>query len=649
MFMSTFNAVHLNKNKSLLKVLIFGIADPEEIYGAVEIINLLGLPCEVIQNVDELDDTKNAPVIIVPRSAKMSVEEEEILFNSKFPIISVGYIPHQKICNEIGIVFKEEKMVQPPSFCGIVEKANGTKAPFYFSFKVIRIENNSMQIFGKINSERKEYPGIVIRNTDERIKTFILLNLLQSVTYLFCGAEESSSLPREFFDEYGRINDTKIKDLRKEFMEIPIIEVYQEILFEILQYISRKYNMVIVQKWFHPFNHKITLCLTHDVCGIWHKSFIFVIKNFMKKLDLKEAVMRSIMVFLYWVSVIVFKMHLSEKIDIFRLMPEVITDKFVHYNPRFNFDIFDQIEKESEANHSTYFFQTGLSRRIFDGLNGSIEVDYTLDSNFMRRLIYNLKSKGYEIGLHGSVVSYNDAKQMQSEKLALVSVCRNKHVGMRQHRALIKIPETWRFHAREGFLYDSTYGYPHEIGFRAGTGFPFYPWDLEKKEKIPILEIPIIIGDSELFSKQKPFQTVKRILNMTKNYNSVLTLIWHQHTHREKDKHLIESYREILKYAMEYDTWYTNAKELAEWWNLRSQVIFKDFEVDETEIKFSLYSPRNYDGFSIRIHLPFGASSCKLLANDQIRNNDQVQITKDSILFSFDILKGINNVKVMTK
>jgi len=633
----------------LLKILVFSRADPEEIYGAIEIVDRLGLPFDVIQNLNEINDTKNTPVIIVPRSAKISAEEEEILFSSKLPTISIGYIPRKKIRDEIGLVFKEEKIVQPPSFCGIIEKANGIKAPFYFCFQVIGIENNSMQIFGKIRSEGKEYPGIVIRNTDESTKIFILSGLLKSVAYLFCGAEESSNLPPEFFDEYGRINDAKIEDIRREFMEIPVIEVYQEILFEILQHISRKHNMVIVQKWFHPSNHKMTLCLTHDVCGIWPQSFVFVIKSFVKKLDAKEALMRFIMVFLFWMSVIVFKMHLSEKIDITRLMPQAISDEIVHYNPRFNFGVFDQIEKEFEANHSTYFFQAGLSREVFDGPNGSIEVDYTLDSDFMRRLIRNLESKGYEISLHGSISSYDDTQQMQTEKLALVSVSRDRNVGIRQHRALMRLPETWRIQAKERFLYDSTYGYLHRIGFRAGTGFPFHPWDLEKKERIPILEIPVIIADSYFFPGQKPFQTIKRILNMAKKYNGVLTLLWHQHTHRETEKYLIDSYRETLKYALRHNPWYTNARELAEWWDLRSQVLFEDLETDETMARFSLYSPRNYDGFSIRVSFPFKVSTCKILVNDQTPTSIEAERNEDfSRCFTFRILEGINKVSIMT-
>ena len=65
------------------------------------------------------------------------------------------------------------------------------KAPFYYSFSIVRIADKSLEVIGKIESQNKEFPGIFIKKSVEGLRVFILPSLPRSVTYLFSGAEES--------------------------------------------------------------------------------------------------------------------------------------------------------------------------------------------------------------------------------------------------------------------------------------------------------------------------------------------------------------------------------------------------------------------------------------------------------------------------
>jgi len=638
----------------LLKILVFSKADDEEVYGTIELMNRSGLPYELISDLSRLGRENEHHVIVIPESARITVEEERALFNSNLSILSVGYVPRQNICEEIGFKLVGRKIVQPPFSYSIIRMVDGSEAPFYYDFSIIEIVDNSLELTGKIYTNGEEYPGTIIRSPNENIKVFMFANLLRSVTYLFSGAEEPRLKSREFFDEYGRINARKIRGIRKKFFKMPIIEIYQEILFKIFKDICKRNNVLIVQKWFHPFNHKVSVCLTHDVDIVAYMPFRFVMESFIDKKKIKEGALRFFLALIYHASTFFFKAHLSERRDTYNLLPKQIVESFLPYNPYWNFILFDRIEKEFKADSSTYFFQTGLSRKDFEGLFNIVEIDYTVDSLFISRIMRKLRQKGYEIGLHGSISSYKDIKHMQAEKLKIANIIGTQRIGTRQHRLLMNVPGTWRLQSEVGFIYGATYGYAHDVGFRAGTGFPFNPWDVERKMKLPILEIPLIIHDGTFFQEQflnysadKALEVCRRFFDVIGKYNGVITLLWHPHVNRENQGYWIDTYREVLKYASQYNPWYTNAMGLAEWWNLRNKVEFRELEVNETSAKFSLHSPANYKGFSMKMLSPYKISDCKVFVNGQSLEGSQVEKYKDSVLFSFNMSKGVNEIEII--
>jgi len=632
---------------------VYSKADPEDVYGAVQLMNRLGLPYGLIRDLSKLNRKEKSSVLVIPESARINVEEERVLLNSNLSIMSIGYIPRQSICEDMGFKLVGSRKVQLPFSYGTIRMLDGLEVPFYYDFSIIEIVDNSFKLIGKIYLKSEEYPGIMVRSFNRNKKVFILANLLRSVTYLFSGAEESQLKSREFFDEYERIDDRIIRRLRKEFFKMPIVEIYQEILIKLFMDICSGNNTPIVQKWFHPFNHKIALCLTHDIDIVSYMPLLLALKSFYVKKNIKEGIIRLFLAFVHYGSTFIFRMHLSERRDTYSLLPQQIVQSLLPYNPYWNFDEFDQIEREFKANNSTYYFQTGLSRKTFEGLFNSIEIDYSIDSIQIRRVIKTLRQRGYEIGLHGSILSFKNAKEMRSEKFKLINTIGTQHIGIRQHRWLMKVPETWKLHAEEGFIYDSSYGYAHDVGFRAGTGFPFNPWDIEKRMELPILEIPPIIQDGILFlenllnySAEEAFKICKGIIDTINRYNGIITLLWHPHINREKKKYWMDSYRDILRYASRYDPWFTNALGLAEWWNLRNKVKFGEFKVSRTSIKFLLHSPIAYKGFSVKMLSPFNISRCEVFINGQSLESNQVEKHENCLLFTFDISEGLNEVRM---
>ena len=67
-------------------------------------------------------------------------------------------------------------------------------------------------------------------------------------------------------------------------------------------------------------------------------------------------------------------------------------------------------------------------------------------------------------------------------------------------------------------------------GFRCGICYPFKTFDIVKKKKLDLIEIPLIVMDVSIldYLKEVDFDLqLKKILNNVKKYNGVLNVLWH--------------------------------------------------------------------------------------------------------------------------
>lgn len=638
----------------MLKALIYCKVDKEINYAATEIINRLGIPYEKINDIDKITKKSKHNVVIIPESAKMSPEEEETVFNSRVSVISLGYIPQQKVCKGTGFEVIDKRVVKPPQTSGILHAMNNFSAPFFHDFPIVKIIDGSTRLIGKIETGSEEYPGIIIKNVRGSSKVFIFPSLFKSIIYFFSGA--CKVLPRsqihslKLSDELGRIMAEKVKKFQGDFIYRPIIEIYCEILLFILKKISKKKCIPIVQKWYHPKNHNMTLCITHDIDVVAGINIINTLRSLIKDFQIKKGLVKLFLGFIHKISSFMFKTHISNVRDTLKLIPLWISSRLLSYNPVWNFDIYSKIDEEFDTEYPTYFFQVGLMRGAFEGLNGSIEIDYTLDNPLIKRTISLLKEKGAEIGLHGSLIAYNCLDNLKIEKKKLENLI-GEIIGIRQHRQIMLCPETWINQEKVGLQYDTSLGYVDDVGFRAGTGIPFYPWDIQTKRKISILELPIIIVDGTLFqerflnySEKQALEVCSEIINTTNKYSSVLTLLWHPHHDRVVQEYWMTTYREVLRYASKYRPWYTGAGELVKWWTLRNDVTFGSIEISKSSLIFSIHSPKTFQGFSVRIWFPFKPSLNQVIVNGQTLSKDNILNQNNFLLFKFKVCEGNNQI-----
>jgi len=236
------------------------------------------------------------------------------------------------------------------------------------------------------------------------------------------------------------------------------------------------------------------------------------------------------------------------------------------------------IKAESEINAcSTFFFWPGLNS-ITKPHHTDCRYDLIDTITFdgqkcsVAEMIKEIDKDSWEIGLHSSWYSFNDADELKRQKEALANVVMHDIVSVRQHYLHYDIRVTPNMHYKAGFKYDSTLGFNDNIGFRFGTCYPWHLYDVGGGKEIPILEVPLIIQDSAMLNPVKgmrldedtAFEYITQITDTVEKVGGVLTLLWHPN-------HILkpawwELYLRTLRYLKEKEAWFGTIQEIGKWW-----------------------------------------------------------------------------------
>jgi peptidoglycan/xylan/chitin deacetylase (PgdA/CDA1 family) len=227
------------------------------------------------------------------------------------------------------------------------------------------------------------------------------------------------------------------------------------------------------------------------------------------------------------------------------------------WNPLWNFRKTMELE-ETYGAKSTFYFLT------LDPGNQ----DFTFSIEEMEDELSHILDDGWEVGLHGGHEAYNNPTEVRRKKRRLEKVLKNEVKGYRNHYLRFKTPQTWEMLSEAGFNYDSTFGYHDCAGFRNGMCHPFIPYNLNSGTEIDILEIPLNIMDTTLFSHmnldlKEAWKLTEKIILTTESYRGVLTILWHN-TNMQGD--YLEFYKKILQYCAQKDAWMTSGVQIYDWW-----------------------------------------------------------------------------------
>jgi hypothetical protein len=270
-------------------------------------------------------------------------------------------------------------------------------------------------------------------------------------------------------------------------------------------------NFPVKSIW--PNNSKFAVCLSHDVDRIESYSPKSFNRTLKKRLTFEKSKIQKLSIFLNIIKTTLKNILLKKNKD-----PLWCYEQWEKYEGIYNFK-------------SNYFFfvrppKSKLS--IYD-------CDYLLSDQLMfngklvtvKEYIAYLNSKGHEIGLHGSFKSFNDVLLLKHQKHELEKLLKNKIYINRFHYLHFDITDSPKALYQSDFEIDSSLGFNCDVGFRAGTGFPYF---IEIDNNY-ILEIPLIIMDTSLFinncSYDSAIEKVDKIINHIENTGGCLTINFH--------------------------------------------------------------------------------------------------------------------------
>ncbi len=404
------------------------------------------------------------------------------------------------------------------------------------------------------------------------------------------------------------------KPKKEELGKIPIIDVYERILFLVLLQVFEEKRLPFISKSFWP-GKRYALCLTHDVDEIkktyqWGTRPLIYLKNL--QLNLLKGQIQS-----FW-----HKLHGEE--------------------PYWTFDEIMKIEDKINARSSFYFLKEKGKVKFFAPSTWKLlGRKYDFNDPRVKIIMKKLLAGGWDIGLHGSYESYEHLEMLRKEKNELEMSIGQTISGTRQHHLNINIPRTWEYHEKIGMKYDTTLGFKDQMGFRGGTCLPFHPYSDEIR--LHLLEIPLAIMDTPLFKRSNEVLSrgFEEMDKAASKFNGVLTLLWHHTVFNENEfPGWGNAYTKIIDICNQKKAWVTSAKEISDWWMLREKTNFKSY-YNKRSLRIIPYQKESSP--FLNIYIP------RTITINEISNAEVIENNENLLMIRANNLKNNDCVEIKFK
>jgi peptidoglycan/xylan/chitin deacetylase (PgdA/CDA1 family) len=229
-------------------------------------------------------------------------------------------------------------------------------------------------------------------------------------------------------------------------------------------------------------------------------------------------------------------------------------------DPYFMIDEIIRLEEKHGVRSTFFFLNESLAFNPFMVSNWPLSLGYYKFNDPRLKKIYpRLLSGGWEIGLHGSYLSYNDYNLLVKEKKLLEDAIGSSVFGIRQH-FLNLTQNTWILQARAGFKYDSSWGHTRAIGFKDNIYKEFNP--LENND---FKVVPLALMDFCVMAVENYLPKIIEIIENCINNNGVLVINWHQRTFNDFEFPGYRTvYEEIINLCKSYNASFYTIKDYLE-------------------------------------------------------------------------------------
>lgn len=190
-------------------------------------------------------------------------------------------------------------------------------------------------------------------------------------------------------------------------------------------------------------------------------------------------------------------------------------------------------------------------------------------------VIRELAGDGFDVGLHGSYHSALEPGLLAEQRRALEQAVGVEITTTRQHFLHWDVRTTPRLQSAADFRADTTLGFNRGIGFRAGTSLPFEHFDLATEEKLPLLQVPLVVQDGPLFGSfgleldvPAAEELVRQMIDAVADVEGAATFLFHPNNLARDD--FLAVFRSTIEYASSRGAWFASLKDIERWWRERA-------------------------------------------------------------------------------
>lgn len=170
------------------------------------------------------------------------------------------------------------------------------------------------------------------------------------------------------------------------------------------------------------------------------------------------------------------------------------------------------------------------SFQIVSARRHRVDPAYELTDPAIREDLLTLHAAGWELCLHGSYLSSRSPGQIAAERKILEEAFSVQIRGHRHHYLNFHPSQLFSEVEAAGLQYDLSVGYNDRSGPRAGTLYPYKPYDIENGRPHSIWEIPFIFMDTTLATtyRLQSNQILEHIQSHLPTRRACAAIIWHQ-------------------------------------------------------------------------------------------------------------------------
>ncbi len=227
--------------------------------------------------------------------------------------------------------------------------------------------------------------------------------------------------------------------------------------------------------------------------------------------------------------------------------------------PYWNFDRIMELEAGLGVRSTFLFLSESAS-----GFGPEFWGRYEISQEKVKAVICALDRGGWEIGLHGSLLSYRDLDLLKREKDVLEDIVGRSVRSTRQHYLNLDEPGTWQIQRQIGLEVDSTLGFADRPWDCSRGVHPFYTGESG------MLELPITLMDTIGLTDPGIRRDAERVVERVVRAGGLVVLDWHQRTYSPGEYvDAVDFYVSAIQEAKTRGAWIATMGAIADYWSSR--------------------------------------------------------------------------------